>query len=120
MDNFLKQMTMKDIGGMLMSADQFIEQFNERKAILLDIRFPFETQLWGMKFAIEIPLNELEDRLDELPKEKLIVCSCPQEIRSSMVCQYLLQQGFSAKILVGGLVGLADRLRGGAANDLKL
>lgn len=120
MDNFLKQMTMKNIGGMLMSADQFVEQFNDNKVVLLDVRFPFETQLWGMKFAIEIPLNELGDRLDELPAGKTIVCACPLEVRSGMACQYLLQKGFTAKILTGGLIGLADRLRGGAANDLKV
>lgn len=120
MDNFLTQMTMKDIGGMLISSDQFIEYFNDNKAVLLDVRFPFETRLWGMKFALEIPSNELEGRLEELPGEKIIVCSCPLEIRSNMVCQYLLQKGFNAKILTGGLLGLADRLRGGAANDLKL
>lgn len=120
MDTFLKQMTMKDIGGMLVSSDQFIEYFNNNQAILLDVRFPFETELWGMKFALEIPLNELENRLKDLPKDKIIVCACPLEIRSNMVCQYLLQKGFNAKFLVGGLLGLADRLRGGAANDLKL
>lgn len=120
MDDFLKQMTLKDIGGMLVSSDQFIEYFNDNKAILLDIRFPFETQLWGMKFALEIPLNELGDRLEELPQDKMIVCSCPLEIRSNMACQYLLQKGFDAKILTGGLLDLADRLRGGPAKDLKL
>lgn len=120
MENFLKQMTMKEIGGMLVSSDQFIEEFNNDKAILLDVRFPFETRLWGMKFALEIPSDELEDRLAELPADKVIVCACPLEIRSTMACQYLLQKGFQAKILTGGLLGLADRLRGGAANDLKI
>ncbi len=120
MDGFLRQISMKDIGGMLMSVDQFIEAFNGRSAVLLDVRYPYETQLWGMKFAIEIPLNEIEDRLEELPRDKTIVCACPLEIRSNMVCQYLMQKGFTTKILMGGLVGLVDRLRGGAANDLKL
>lgn len=120
MDNFIRHMTMKDIGESLISPDQFITRFNNKEAILLDVRFSFETRLWGMKFAVEIPQNELPDRLDELPKDKIIVCACPLEVRSNIVCQYLTQKGFQAKILLGGLSGLADRLRGGAANDLKL
>lgn len=119
MSTSLKDMSMKEIGGMLMSLEQFIEGFNAGEVVLLDVRFPFETELWGMKFAIEIPSNELEDRLSELPKDKVIACACPLEIRSNMVCQYLLQNGYEAKILIGGLLGLADRLRGGAANDLQ-
>ncbi len=119
MDNFLRNMTMKDIGESLVSTDVFIELHNSGKAVLLDIRYPFETDLWGMRFAKEIPINELPDRLDELPRDKIIVCACPLDIRSNTARQYLAQQGFQAKILVGGLLALADRLRGGAARDLK-
>ncbi|WP_028585824.1 rhodanese-like domain-containing protein [Desulfogranum mediterraneum] len=119
MDEFLRNMTMKDIGEILLSPDQLITLCNEDEAVLLDVRFPFETRLWGMKFALEIPLNELPDRLKELPGEKIIVCACPLEIRSNIACQYLLQQGFQAKILSGGLLKLADRLRGGQAKDLQ-
>jgi len=120
MDQFLRDMTMKDIGASLISANQFVELFNTGEAVLLDIRYPFETRLWGVHFAVEIPLNELPDRLDELPRDKVIVCSCPLDIRSNIAFQYLAQKGFQAKILVGGLVALVDRLRGGAARDLKL
>lgn len=120
MEDFLRSMTMKDIGTSLISADQFVTLFNGGETVLLDIRFPFETRLWGMSFAVAIPLNELPDRLAELPRDKTIVCACPLDIRSNIACQFLLQQGFTAKILVGGLLALADRLRGGAANDLKL
>jgi len=113
-------MTMKDIGASLISANQFIDLHNSGEAVLLDIRYPFETRLWGVHFALEIPLNELPDRLDELPRDRIIVCACPLDIRSNIAFQYLAQKGFRAKILVGGLVALVDRLRGGAANDLKL
>lgn len=120
MEEYLRSMTMKDIGSSLISADKFVTLFNEGETVLLDIRFPFETRLWGMSFAVAIPLNELPDRLAELPRDKTIVCACPLDVRSNIACQFLRQQGFAAKILVGGLLALADRLRGGAANDLKL
>ncbi len=120
MDDFVRNLSMKDIGASLITADQFVTLFNTGEAVLLDIRYPFETRLWGVRFALEIPLNELPDRLDELPRDKTIVCSCPLDIRSNIAFQYLAQKGFQAKILVGGLVALVDRLRGGAARDLKL
>lgn len=120
MDDFLKSLTLKEIGSLLVSVDQFINLFNSDEAILLDVRFPIETRLWGMHFALEIPSNELPDRLAELPKEKIIVCACPLDVRSNLTCQYLLQKGYRARILTGGLLALADRLRGGAASDLKL
>ena len=60
MEDFLRSMTMKDIGTSLISADQFVTQFNDGETVLLDIRYPFETRLWGMSFAVEIPLNELD------------------------------------------------------------
>jgi rhodanese-related sulfurtransferase len=120
MDDFLRNMDMKKIGESLVSPDLFIELHNSGKAVLLDIRFPFETDLWGMRFGLEIPINELPDRLDELPRDKIIVCACPLDIRSNTACQYLSQKGFQARILVGGLLALTDRLRGGAARDLKL
>ena len=120
MDEFLRNMTMKEIGSSLVTADQFIELYNDGQTVLLDIRYPFETRLWGVHFALEIPLDKLPDRLEELPRDKIIVCACPLDIRSNIAFQYLAQKGFQARILVGGLVALVDRLRGGRANDLKL
>lgn len=29
-----------------------------------------------MKFSLEIPLNELPDKIGELPKNKIILCAC--------------------------------------------
>ncbi|MCX8042193.1 MAG: hypothetical protein N3A56_06835, partial [Thermodesulfobacteriaceae bacterium] len=91
-----------------------------KEAILLDVRYSFELEVWEFKPAKFIPLNELPDRLDELHKDKIIICACPLEVRSNIACQYLIQKGFNAKYLVGGLLVLMDRLKGAQARDLKI
>jgi len=119
-DKLVSEFTLKDIQGMKIEADSFIELFNEDKAILLDVRMPFETAVWGVKFALEIPYNELANRLDELPKDKVIVCACPYEYRSSMAKEYLRFKGFKAKTLNGGLMNIMDVLKGGKAKEIKI
>lgn len=115
----VRDFSMKDILDMKMDVETFLEKFNNDEAVLVDVRMPFETKVWGVKFALEIPYNELPDRLDELPKDKIIVCVCPAEYRSSMAKEYLRFKGFKASTLDDGLIGLVDRLKGGKAKDIK-
>jgi rhodanese-related sulfurtransferase len=120
MDEMVRNTMMKDVPQMKVDVEKLIELLNEDKAILLDIRYPFETKVWGVKFAVEIPYNELPDRLNELPKDKAIVCTCPMEYRASMAKEYLRYKGFDAKTLNGGLLKLMERLKGGKAKDVKI
>lgn len=120
LDKMVRDFSMKDILDMKMDVETFLEKFNNDEAVLVDVRMPFETKVWGVKFALEIPYNELPDRLDELPKDKIIVCVCPAEYRSSMAKEYLRFKGFKASTLDDGLIGLVDRLKGGKAKDIKI
>ncbi len=120
MDEMVRNTMMKDVPSMKVDVEKFIELFNDDKAILLDIRYPFETEVWEVKIATKIPYNELPDRLDELPKDKAIVCTCPMEYRASMAKEYLRYKGFDAKTLNGGLLELMNRLKGGKAKDINL
>lgn len=120
MDEMVRNTMMKDVPAMKVDVEDMIKLLNEDKAILLDIRYPFETKVWGVKFAVEIPYNELPDKLDELPKDKAIVCACPMEYRASMAKEYLRLKGFDAKTLNKGLLGLMTRLKGGKAKDINI
>jgi len=120
MDNMVRNTMMKDVAPMKIDVEKMIELLNEDKAILLDIRYPFETKVWSLSFAVKIPYNELPDRLNELPKDKMIVCACPAEYRASMAKEYLRYKGFDAKTLNDGLLSLMTRLKGGKAKDLHL
>ena len=58
-----------------------------------------------IKGAVRIPPEELEERMRELPKDKLIVayCTCPDEATSGHAAELLLSNGFkSVKALIGG------------------
>lgn len=87
------------------------------KAVLVDIRFNEEVAAWRMGFGLAIPLNELPKRLQELPKDKLIVTACPHKDRSAIAMAYLRSKGFEARYLTDGLLGLAESLRGDRARD---
>ncbi len=120
MDKMVSEFKLQDIPNMKIDIAGFLEKFNNDEAILVDVRMPFETDVWGMKFALEIPYNELPSRLAELPKDKAIVCVCPYEYRSSMAKEYLRFKGYDAKTLDGGLVALVDYLKGGKAKEVNI
>ncbi len=89
-----------------------LDMLEDGKAVLIDIRFKEEQQAWGPNFGLKIPLNELPARLNELPKDKIIVTACPHKDRAIIAMTYLRSQGIHARYLTDGLIGLAENLRG--------
>ncbi|EDM22918.1 rhodanese-like domain-containing protein [Caminibacter mediatlanticus] len=100
--------------------DEFVEKFNNKEAILVDIRMPFERNIFKIPFALEISPEEIEEKIDTLPKDKLIVIACPNQGRSPFAAAYLKEKGFNAKFLENGLINLMQTLRGGEAKKLKV
>jgi rhodanese-related sulfurtransferase len=97
---------------MKISSKKLIDLLEDGKAVLVDIRFKEEQQIWGPSFALSIPLNELPERLNELPKGKIIVTACPHKDRAIIAMTYLRSKGIKARYLTDGLIGLAENLRG--------
>ncbi len=95
-----------------------IDHLMDDDVVLVDIRFAEEQQVWSFSFALHIPLNELPQRLDELPKDKLIVTACPHKDRAILAMAYLRTKGFQARYLEDGLITLAENLRGDDARML--
>jgi rhodanese-related sulfurtransferase len=118
MKDFARKIIPSEMKNMHMNVEEFISLYNKKECILLDIRVPFETDLWQVNFALKIPANELPDRLDELPKDKLIVTACPRNNRSNMAMVYLRSEGFNVKYLEDGLLKLLEHLRGNKAKDI--
>ena len=112
--------TPKGRKGLMISIDEFIEQFNANEAILVDIRMPFEKKVWALPFALDLDPESLEKEYEKLPKDKLIVTACPGVGRSPFAAAFLREKGFNAKNLDGGLLELMKRLKGGKAKDLKV
>ena len=63
--------------------------------VVLDVREPSELQETGtVKDAIHIPLGQLESRLGELPKDKVILTACRSGGRASRAMALLETKGF--------------------------
>jgi rhodanese-related sulfurtransferase len=118
-DVFLKKFDYDTRADMKTSSKQLIKLIEEKKAVLLDIRFSEEVKTWKMGFGLQIPLNELPMRYKELPKDKIIVTACPHKDRSSLAMAYLRTKGYNARYLTDGLTGLAEALRGDEAKDFR-
>jgi rhodanese-related sulfurtransferase/DNA-binding transcriptional ArsR family regulator len=59
-----------------LTADALRQQLNAGNVVLLDARPRLEYDAGHISGAISIPIDELPDRLDELPFDKLIVAYC--------------------------------------------
>lgn len=71
-------------------------------AVLVDVRTSREIESGNIDGAANIPVDELRGRLQELPKDKLILVSCQVGIRSYIASRILRQSGFTVKNITGG------------------
>ncbi|AGB42229.1 NAD(FAD)-dependent dehydrogenase [Halobacteroides halobius DSM 5150] len=75
----------------------------DSETIILDVREEIEVQLGKIDNSVNIPLNQLRDRLDELDSDKEIVVYCAVGLRGYIATRILLQNGFNnVKNLAGG------------------
>ncbi|CAJ1825907.1 FAD-dependent oxidoreductase [Aeromonas dhakensis] len=71
--------------------------------LVLDVRNgPELDKLGRIPGAMHIPLDELRNRLHELPKDKELLISCQVGLRGHVACRLLSQHGFKVKNLSGG------------------
>lgn len=88
-----------------MSAKELYESLSQNsKPLVLDVREPWEQELRPFKDALCIPLGMLEERLEEVDRERSIVSLCLSGRRSASACYLLKQAGFvRVKNLEGGI-----------------
>lgn len=78
-------------------------QMYEEGTFVLDVRTPEEWNEFHAPNTTLIPLDELAARVDELPKDQPIVVVCRSGNRSQTGRDILLQAGFNATSMNGGL-----------------
>jgi len=75
--------------------------------MILDVREPFELAVEDIDGAVNIPLGQLRNRLDELPRDKTIQVICRSGQRGYYATRLLLQHGFDARNVSGGMLSHA-------------
>jgi rhodanese-related sulfurtransferase len=65
------------------------------KITLLDVRQPEELMIAAIAGAVNIPLNELGNRMGELDKQRPVVAFCHHGVRSEMAGRLLERNGFA-------------------------
>jgi len=75
----------------------------------LDVREDSELEICKIDGAIHIPMGEIPERAESLPKDKTIIVFCHHGMRSANVQQYLEAKGFENLInLAGGIHAWAN------------
>lgn len=79
--------------------------------LLLDVRTPAE---WAMKHitgSMNIPLNRLQERIEEVPRDRRVAVHCAGGYRSSIAVSILHQHGITNLIEIAGGLAAWDAAR---------
>jgi adenylyltransferase/sulfurtransferase len=78
---------------------------------LLDVREPNEFQIGRIPGSTLIPLGDVAQRYQEIPKDREVVVHCKMGGRSAKAAAFLRQQGFTnVKNLKGGILDWSDKI----------
>jgi NADPH-dependent 2,4-dienoyl-CoA reductase/sulfur reductase-like enzyme/rhodanese-related sulfurtransferase len=80
---------------------------------LLDVREPLELVVEHVPGAVNIPIGQLRSRLGELPRDREILVICRSAQRAYYATRILLQNGFQARNLSGGMLTRSHALPAG-------
>lgn len=81
------------------------------RAVLLDVREPWEYALAHVEGSLHIPMGEVQGKLEELNSDRMYVVMCHHGRRSQQVADYLAAQGFrQVSNLAGGIDAWAEDL----------
>jgi len=78
---------------------------------VLDVREARELAIAAFPFdVLHIPMGQIAARLDEIPKDRTVVCACRSGNRSAHVAAFLRTHGRDAVNLDGGILAWSSRL----------
>ncbi|WP_020588776.1 rhodanese-like domain-containing protein [Desulfobacter curvatus] len=77
-----------------MSIDGMKKSLSDDNFVFLDVRTNEEVKYLSFPFAMHVPLNELPERLAQVPKDKFIVPFCSSIFRGAVAYLYLVANGY--------------------------
>lgn len=86
------------------SWEKAIEMSKDKKAkaIFVDVRTPKEVAQGTVTGSLNIPLQQIQNRYAELPKDKNLLVFCRSGKRSRAASEFLAQQGYTKVYNVDG------------------
>jgi rhodanese-related sulfurtransferase len=85
---------------------------------LLDVREPMELAVESVPEALNIPIGQLRARLSEVPRDRDIHVICRSGQRAYIATRLLMQNGFKAKSISGGMLSLKHHYLLGMGQEL--
>lgn len=87
------------------SSEEFMNS-PAKDSVLLDLRKEHEYNAGDPPNRLLIPLEELRDRLAEIPKDKLVYLLCASGNRAITAASMLQRAGVATSVITGGIKGL--------------
>ncbi len=86
---------------------QFLEKYEDKSLnyFLVDVRTSYEFADHHLPGSVNIPVEELQARLGEIPKDRPVVTICEHGVRSSIAEKFLRANDIQADSLDRGLSG---------------
>ena len=101
-------------------AKEAYEKLRQSEAALLDIRigYLYDFKQFAVPCCLHVPLCDLTDRIEELPKDLFFICADSSGVNSQKAAKMLLDHGFET---VGNLSGgMVDWERAGLPTGINL
>lgn len=91
---------------------EILEKNSSQSFFLLDVRNPNEQEICTIPNTdLLIPLKELSERINEIPKDKKIIVYCKSGIRSKTACEILAKAGYKELYhLDGGILEYIQKI----------
>ena len=78
-------------------------QLENNKVKLLDVREKFELNICSINNSINIPMQEIGTRINELSDNLEYAVICHSGVRSYHTCEFLYNNGFIVYNVIGGI-----------------
>ena len=79
-----------------------VDEIIANGGLVIDVREPIEREFGFIKSSINIPLDQLRNRLEEIPQDQTVYVSCQVGLRGYLASQILKNNGYSVKNVDGG------------------
>ena len=96
-----------------LTVEQLKQRLDKKESlpVILDVREPWELDVCSLSNTHNIPMGQIQGRINELNKDRDLVVMCHHGIRSQRVALFLQQQGFTDIYnLSGGINAWANQV----------